>query len=188
MPATSVGWQNFTNLLLNPNSALKELVLTGNTINDDIISAFALALTNNTKLKKLMFNGYTSRVTSVGYAAISRLLCDTSSILNTFNSNHTLESIGFVLREDFSALHRINRNNSIRQAARIKILNSHFSGSDINTQVFTDMKLNILPTAMSWMGHDNGSNVGMNLMFEFLRREPSICDTKSKRKKRKAAD
>jgi len=187
MPATSVGWQNFTNLLLNPNSALKELVLTGNTINDDIISAFALALTNNTKLKKLMFNGYTSRVTSVGYAAISRLLCDTSSILNTYNSNHTL-TYAHLWHKVIDPLLEINHNNSIRQAARIKILNSHFSGSDINTQVFTDMKLNILPTAMSWMGHDNGSNVGMNLMFEFLRREPSICDTKSKRKKRKAAD
>ena len=50
------------------------------------------------------------------------------------------------------------------------------------------MKLNILPTAMSWMGHDNGSHGGMKLMFEFLMRVPLICDTKSVSKKRKASN
>jgi len=184
--ATPVGWQTLASILRNPSSVLEILDLEDNSINDDIMSEFAMALANNTKLK-IFFIVNIRGVTSISHDALSRLLCDTSSILNTFNSNHTLESIGFVLREDFSALHRINRNNSIRQAARIKILNSHFSGSDINTQVFTDMKLNILPTAMSWMGHDNGSNGGRNLMFEFLRRVPLICDTKSVSKKRKAS-
>jgi hypothetical protein len=37
------------------------------------------------------------------------------------------------------------------------------------------------------MSSDKGSNGGMNLMFEFLRRVPLICDTKSTSKKRKAA-
>ena len=68
-------------------------------------------------------------------------------------------------------------------ASKIK---SHFSGSDINTQVFTDLKLNVLPTAVSWMGLDNGSNGGTNLLFEFLRREPLVCDTKRRSKKTKA--
>ena len=192
MPATSVGWQNFTNLLLNPNSALKELVLTGNTINDDIISAFASALTNNNQLRNIQFGHYgnTSPVTSVGNDAFSRMLCDTSTILNTFNSNHTLASTGFSFQfsEDIYPLLSINQKNSIRQAARIKILNSHFSGSYINIQVFTEMKLNVLPTAISWMGRDNGSNGGTNLMFEFLRKEPLVCDMKRTSKKRKLSD
>ena len=192
MPATSVGWQNFTNLLLNPNSALKELVLTGNTINDDIISAFASALTNNNQLRKIQFGHYgnTSPVTSVGNDAFSRMLCDTSTILNTFNSNHTLASTGFSFQfsEDIYPLLSINQKNSIRQAARIKIIKSHFSGSGINTQVFTEMKLNVLPTAIAWMGRNTslrngGSHGGRNLMFEFLRKEPLVCDMKRTSKK-----
>jgi hypothetical protein len=185
--ATPVGWQILATILRNPSSGLEILDLTNNSINDDIMSTFAMALANNTKLKQLDISGRSMRgVTSIGYAAISRMLCDTSTILSTFNSNHTLEYIGWVYREDIKSLLTINREYSVSQAARIKIINSHFSGSDINTQVFSDMKLNIRPTAMSWMGRDNGSNGGMNLMFQFLRREP-LCDAKSTSKKRKAA-
>jgi hypothetical protein len=186
--ATRVGWQALASILHNPSTGLEILDFVIS-INDDIMSTFAMALANNTKLKNLWFSSNMRGVKSVGYAAISRMLCDTSTILNTFNSNHTLERIGFLLvREDIDSLLTINREYSVSQAARIKIINSHFSGSDINTQVFTDLKLNILPTAMSWMGHDNGSNGGMNLMFEFLRREPLICDTKGTCKKRKTMD
>jgi hypothetical protein len=156
-------------------------------VHTEIVVLFAAALANNTKLKQL-FSVDMRGVTSVGYDALSRMLCDTSTIRNTFNSNHTLEYTGFLPREDIKSLLRINHNNSVRQAARIKIINSHFSGNVINTQVFTDMKSNILPTAMSWMGRDNGSNGGMNLMFQFLRREPLICDTKGTCKKRKTID
>ena len=70
------------------------------------MSEFAMALANNTKLK-IFFIVNIRGVTSISHDALSRLLCDTSTILNTFNSNHTLESSGFVLREDFSALQRI---------------------------------------------------------------------------------
>jgi hypothetical protein len=185
--ATSIGWQSLATILRNPSSGLDSLHLNRN-VHTEIVVLFTAALANNTKLKQL-FSIDMSRFTSIGYAAISRMLCETSTILSTFNSNHTLQRIGFLLVcEDIELLLTINREYSVSQAARIKIINSHFSGSDINTQVFTDMKLNILPTAMSWMGQDNRSNGGMNLMFQFLRREPLICDTKGTSKKRKAAE
>ena len=122
--ATPVGWQTLATILRNPSSVLEILDLEDNSINDDIMSEFAMALANNTKLKKFFIVNIRG-VTSISHDALSRLLCDTSTILNTFNSNHTLESIGFVLREDLSALQRINRNYSVNQAAHIKIINSH---------------------------------------------------------------
>jgi hypothetical protein len=150
---------------------------------------FAMALANNTKLKRLDFKGNMSGITSIGYGAFTRILCNTSTILNTFNSNHTLEFINSSwFHKDLDTLLRINHDNGVSQAARIKIINSYFSGSDINTQtqVFTDMKLNVLPTAISWMGLNDGINGGINLLFEFLRREPLVCDTKGTSRKRKS--
>ena len=48
----------------------------------------------------------------------------------------------------------INRENNKCQAARIKIVKSHFIGKDINTQIFTDMDSRALPSAIAWMGQD----------------------------------
>jgi hypothetical protein len=50
------------------------------------------------------------------------------------------------------------------------------------------MKLSVLPTAIAWMCRNNGSHGGRNLMYEFLRKEPLVCDTKRMSKKRKAVD
>jgi hypothetical protein len=49
------------------------------------------------------------------------------------------------------------------------------------------MKLSVLPTAIAWMCRNNGSHGGRNLMYEFLRKEPLVCDIRI-RKKRKAVD
>jgi len=193
---TSVGWQSFANFLLNPNSALRELDLTGIAINDNIMSAFASVLSRNNQLWKFLFDngGNLGQISSVGYAAFSRMLCDTSTILDTYHSNHTLTNSGFcsltvrLWYKDIYPLLTINRDYGIRQTARIKIIRSHFSGSDISTQVFSVMKLCVLPTAIAWMGHNNGSHGGRNLMFEFLRKEPLVCDMKHMSKKRKAVD
>jgi hypothetical protein len=193
-PITSVGWQNFASVLRNPDSALEELVIPGNVINDDILSTFASVLTYNSRLRKFLIGNYSrnlGQITSVSHAAFTRMLCDKSTILNTYNSNHTLtytDLWSLVWHKDMYSLLIINRDNSVREAARIKIIRSHFSRSDINTQVFTEMKLSILPTAIAWMGHNNGSHGGRNLMFEFLRREPLVCDMKHMSKKRKAVD
>jgi hypothetical protein len=186
---TPIGWQPLATILRNPSSELETLDLSDNSINDDIMIEFAMALANNTKLKRLNFKGNMSGITSIGCGAFTRILCNKSTILNIFNSNHTLEFINSSwFHKDLDTLLRINHDNGVSQAARIKIINSYFSGSDINTQtqVFTDMKLNVLPTAISWMGVNNGNNGGINLMFEFLRREPLVCDTKGTSRKRKA--
>ena len=85
---------------------------------------------------------------------------------------------------NLSSLLRIKEQNSPSQAACIKIIKAHFSGGDINTQVFNHMELNVHPSAIAWMG---GSKTN-DLLFAFLRSMPSVCDTKRKIKKRKAVD
>jgi hypothetical protein len=109
-----------------------------------------------------------------GYAAITNLLCDTPSILNTFNSNHTLEKICGEYKErslpnDLSSLLRLNREYSVSEAARLKIFKSHFSGYEINMQPFMEMNLNVRPHAIAWMAKD------MHL-YELLRAMPSLLE------------
>ena len=87
------------------------------------------------------------------------------------------------------SLLRINKENSNSQAAHIKIIKTHFSGSDINAQIFAHMEVNVLPTAFAWMVRDGGSGSDENgdLLFEFLRSMPLLCDKNSKSKTRKLA-
>ena len=132
----------------------------------------------------------THRSDSAEYvAAFTRVVFDTSSILNTYNSNHIIEDIGdedecHRLTTHLSSFLRINEQNSPSQAARIKIIKAHFSGGDINTEVFNRMESNVHPIAIAWMG---GSKTN-DLLFSFLRSVPSVCDTKRNIKKRKMVD
>jgi hypothetical protein len=59
-------------------------------MNDNVIVSFARALANNNKLKQLLCDGFRQRVSLNGYAAFTRVLCNSSSILHTYRSNHTL--------------------------------------------------------------------------------------------------
>ena len=147
-------------------------------INDEVLYSFAGALANNNKLKGLDPNSvvYYSKVTSNGYEAMTYMLCNTSSILSTFNSNHTLQLFYHKfdqgsLPNELSSLLRLNRESSVSEAARLKIIKSHFSGSEINMQPFMEMNLNVRPHAIaSWMAKD------MHL-YELLRAMPSLLES-----------
>jgi hypothetical protein len=67
---------------------------------------------------------------------------------------------------------KINKENSNSQAAWIKIIKTHFSGSKINTQAFSNMEFGFLPAAIAWMGCDDesseimiGSGINISLPF-----------------------
>ena len=197
---TPAGWQSFAPVLRNPNSALDKLDVSHNPLGDQVMISFAEALANNKKMRVLKVvvgdNEIDNRVTSAGYAAFTQLLCNTSSILDTYNSNHTLDTLcdeyGIEEAEDLLNLLRVNYENSDSQAARIKIKRTHFCGRNINTQIFIGMEVAVLPTAIAWMGQrrrqDGRQNESSSLMFAFLRRMPSLCDTTGRNKKRKIAD
>jgi Ran GTPase-activating protein (RanGAP) involved in mRNA processing and transport len=176
---TPAGLVNFSTVLWNPTSALQMLRVWSDSINDEVLLSFAGALINNIKLKELNIGVGVHANTSAGYDAFTNVLCDTSSILNTFNSNHTLEFICheyesivipyFTLPNDLSSLLKINRECSVSEAACIHIIKMHFSGSEINMQPFMEMNLSVRPHVIAWMAKDMH-------VYELLLAMPSLLE------------
>jgi hypothetical protein len=190
------GWVTFSNVFRNGNSALQSVHLGCNSLTDNAMISFADALANNHMLKDLdldLGERNLRQITAVGYAALSHMLCNKLSILSTFHSNHTLEKIchgkiqeagryneyvDMLLPEDLRSLLQINRNHSTRDAARIKIIMTHFSDSVINVKPFTDMPTNVFPHAFAWMAKDVP---GMSVLYQFIRSMPTLPKKVTKR-------
>jgi Ran GTPase-activating protein (RanGAP) involved in mRNA processing and transport len=185
---TTAGWTAYSAVLRNPNSLLEKLFLIPQEGSaEDIAISFADALTNNKRLRELSI-----RCRIEHFAPFTRVVCDNSSIMSTYNSNHILSKLSLEydgsrrpLPNDLASLLQINSKNGVSQAARLKIIKTHFSGDSINTKPFTVMELKVLPTAISWMGRDCGISKISDLLFVFVRSMPSVCDTHSRCKKRK---
>jgi hypothetical protein len=181
---TQAGWVALSNVLRNPNSALEELDLTSNFINDEVMFSFAEALANNRRLRALkVVTSYDedTNITFDGYMALTSILRNSSSIMSTYHSNHTLERVWpgsddenwpfaeSLLPEGLISLLRLNRDNSESQAARLKIIETHFSGREINMLPFMGMTLSVRPHAIAWMARDNH-------LYQFLRAMPSLLE------------
>ena len=194
---TTEGWVIFSAVLRNPNSKLEELSLNSNYINDTVINSFADALTINSKLRELEISWCDDDDIDddnnpdpvMGYDALTCMLCNNRSILSTFNSNHSLEEIILdifaydddddddeygeplmaKLPEELKTLLQINKENNKSQAARLKIMNTHFSGNDINMEPFMKMDVNVRPHAIVWMAKDMH-------VYQFLRAMPSLLE------------
>lgn len=176
------GLISFSTILSNPNFALEEVSLTDCQINNYVMTSFAEALVNNKMLRVLELNwlfniniSFTGTLTN-GCAAFTRLLCNKSSIMSTYNSNHTLERInrGVLtsdrLPDDLASLLRLNGKNTVSHAARLKIIKSHFSGREINMQPFIDMGNCVRPHAIAWMVRDENA-------FQLLRATPMLLES-----------
>jgi len=206
---TSRGLQTFSAVFENPITALERLDFASEdsdrvVVDNRAILFFANALADNNTLRELIFDSisyernvghFVNSITSVGYDAISRTLCNPSTILDTYNSNHTLSKFGkddeiTLLPSNLRSLLRYNREESIGTVARMKIIKTHFSGGDIKTQVkvFTDMESNVLPTAIAWIVQDDGHHKLDDLLFALLRNVTHLYDTTSTNKKRKTAN
>ena len=127
---TDVGWETFAAVLRNPNSSLEKLDLSPNEISDQAMMSFAGSLTNNITLTDLILDHdpdeHGRHPKPVGCAAFIRMLRGDSSILSTYQSNHTLERLCCAykedsLPEDLLSLLQINRDNNLSQAACMKI-------------------------------------------------------------------
>ena len=159
---TTTGWMNFSEVFRSLNTMLERLDLVESTnVNNRVIASIANALSDNKTLKEL-YVGYGNHI-QILHAILIAILCNTSSILSTYDSNHTLEECTGIDEvdlpsEDLTSRLKINKENSNSQAARIKIIKTHFSGSKINTQAFTSMEFEVLPAAISWMGRDDKSS------------------------------
>ena len=177
---TATGWEAFFAVLQSPHSALEKLDLRINAINDETVVSLANSLVNNSKLKELLIE--CSNNTASGWAAFPRVLCNASSIMDTYDSNHTLqrlsEGLERLLPEDVRSMLQLNRANTPSQAARLKIIRTHFTEGFV-AQPFIDMELNVLPNAIAWMGRDDGAGEVNEHFYGFLRNMPSLFDVES---------
>jgi len=175
---------------------LERLYIRRNYTNDDLLVDFAQALTNNACLKVLCIGdtdddsikiGHKG-VTVRGVGALTTSLRDVSSIDNTYRSNHTLEELNPMWQSETRSRHdirltkllEINKNNSISDAAREKILRYHFTTREDGTlsngmQVVSEMDWVVLPQVIAWAGRKH-DNKGCTILYQLLRCIPELVE------------
>ena len=139
----------------------------------------------------------TSLITEKAWEAVSTLLCNKTSIMDTYNSNHTLYDVFYGDDNDHKEVNSyldLNENKDKAEVARQKILQTHFSSSITSKlQEFLDMELQVLPAAIAWIGRHppmgwGSTNVsGLSLMYNLTRRLPDLFDSNTAQKKSSAA-
>mmetsp|Transcript_21474 Transcript_21474/g.36881 ORF Transcript_21474/g.36881 Transcript_21474/m.36881 type:complete len:434 (-) Transcript_21474:860-2161(-) len=182
-------------LLKDPTCNLITLRLENNLIDGDCAAALADALTRNDKLKNLYLHGNpifgnTSESEDDGNDgsydseledAFSRVLCDTSTIMDTYSSNHTLQSFASFKNWEAPPFLELNRKFSEdkRQVARLKILRHH---DHIDMELFFGWGPKMLPVAVSWFdearkcGEDVTSleKKKLSAIFQFAKAMPMV--------------
>jgi len=155
---TIQGWKKVATLLEIPGSNLEELLIfSSNNIGDEGALVFANALSNNNMLTTLDLQN--CNITPEGWAPFSKLLCDTSSVNDTYMSNHTLYYVGDDLYEDdFNDISGIKHHLALNEGghyqgwtreiiAMKKIVHAH---SHFDMQPFFEWEFKVLPIMISW--------------------------------------
>ena len=210
---TRDGWRSIaTNYIRSPTCALENLYLGGNRLDSTTFRELGSACYPNRTLKKLCLKLPSNRSLNtprVGWNpwtnSLMRIIYNKQSIMETFNSNHVLETICYPEEEDRfvsamassplmgkglpSAL-QMNREDDKFTVARRKILQSHYYNQD-------DIKENkeyrgyktLMDTILEMtddmerteqlpniMSWVGRDNDGLTLMYELLQRAPTLCE------------
>lgn len=173
-----VGFASFERALSNPTTALDSLDLSENhsTMNERARNTLARSLIGNYKLKTLSITWERGDYGSYNQDEFFQLLCNKSSILDTYHSNHTLFEIGIDeehITNEVKTLLQLNKSSTAPSvASRIKIIETHLVYvSNVDEKVVVDItpfnKMNwkIFPIALAWMLRDDR---GLSLSHKFL--------------------
>ena len=183
---TSNGWKSLATLLETPSCMIESIEMESNDVGDNGALAFANALTNNSTLKKLDMTE--CGITEEGWTPFSKLLCDTSSVNNTYLSNHTLQCLGdergifnFIPTNIISNLVLNRRNRTKQQIAMIKILQNH---SHFDMEPFFEWEFKVLPITVSWFAkasacttflYDEKINkMKLSAVYDFIKEFPML--------------
>ena len=188
---TAKGLSSLSILFQSERCCLRELNLCDMHIGDDGAEALAKGLVGNKSLKCLKFRDsfLTSDrvgISTTGWSAFTRLLCDTSSINNTYLSNHTLERIcGYNLENGISppdVEHLLALNRGQDEAPLCKILLNH---PDLDMEPLFRWKLKFLPLIVAWLERARHSNVEestkrnhcrmLSAAYQFIHGLPSLA-------------
>ena len=126
---SNAGCHALATLLEDPHCSLQTLDLDENRINNEGATAIADSLVNNTKLQTLDLDRNPFDSSAVGI--FCTVLCDTSSVNDTYHSNHTLTEL--VLSDEqrgqhanlLSSIMRLNNGRNKSHVAINKILEYH---------------------------------------------------------------
>jgi hypothetical protein len=177
---TVSGLRSLATLFRSDSSSLIEVSLYGIHVGDEGAVALADGLKGNKTLKNLGFNCYpfssyhngrhlviATGLTSAGWSAFSKLLCDTSTVNTTYLSNHTLEAIGTYAGAPDDVKHYLALNKHVAddEVAIQKIVESH---PDFNVESMFQWKLKLLPHVMSTLGRVGSSRVFYDDCFDTL--------------------
>ena len=146
---TAAGLSSLSPMLQSESCSLTSLILDGIPFNDDMAAVLTGALKGNKSLTKLLFEEDSNNLTSVGWSAFSKLLCDTSSVNNTYLSNHMLKSMsGYYTHRALRQLLNLNLQRD-KPVAICKILKYH-PDFDVGPFLRDEWELKLLPLVMSW--------------------------------------
>ena len=91
---SSTGWGFFATCLKNPKCALNTLIIEECDIDDDGASNIVSVLPDNARLESLYMRG-NYELRRKDWSDLALVLCDKTSIENTYSSNHTLNEFEF---------------------------------------------------------------------------------------------
>eukprot|EP00985_Skeletonema_marinoi_P018524 scaffold10369_cov211-Skeletonema_marinoi.AAC.5 len=145
---TAVGLRSLSTYFQSESCCLNALYLYRVNFGDEGAVAFAEGLMGNKSLTSLVFNSVESGITDVGWAAFSKLVCDTSDVNSTYLSNHNIKTIGehMMFGTPLNIRRYLDLNEHPHPAIH-KIIRSH---SDLNMEPFFQLKLKLLPVVTSW--------------------------------------
>ena len=175
------------NILLQPTTALRCLEV-GWLGEDELLCTLVSGLVGNCRLKTLSLHGL-RHISDKGWNAISRLLCDTSSINNTYMSNHTLSR----LEKNYEATktngipecvrHRLSLNGRHEDKRRIAMQKILYYHSDFDMQPFFEWEFKALPIAIDWFTKAAAQTTGfeekinrtkLSAIYQFVRDMPVL--------------
>ena len=106
--------------------------------------------------------------------AIANVLCNKTSIVSIYSSNHTPQE--FFHREndlpkDLISCLRLNQNNNKNEVVQQKCVLDHLFNGDGNSQDFFEIQLIVSPLFIPWVGRDIA---GYSLLYRLFRSMPSL--------------
>ena len=156
--------------LVDPECRLEELNLNSTNIGDDGAEILAPSLRDNQRLTTIYLSG--CNITETGWNAFSPILCDTTSIDATYNSNHTLRVLGSWrvqpgTFQDVQTMLELNSDQDKGRVAARKILQAH---RHLDMRPLFSRELNLLPHVVAWLERfaDSRLDRKLSLIYEFV--------------------
>lgn len=177
---TDAGWITLSASFLTPMPKLTEFstqIQTDN-LRDDAVLGFMNGIHSKPLLRVLHLDYAIIR--GAAWEALSRALCDTSSLDAIHESSHTLvdfkgHPLDSPLPPEIVQLLKINRSCTASQAVRFKFV-LFYDDIEIESLVngLPEMKIKFVPFVASWLGMDSVTHTAL---YHFVRNQPSLFET-----------